>query len=203
MEYEGQSGLSELARYEAYLREELPRSVRRELDTRLDKLLDEGEETLRSQLPEIVRDLQQQLYESYIQSRRAQSTPALSNNLTSQPANRDTPVNSPNAITALPTLDPNHSFFDQLAPFNPLATFYEDAFDIGFDGYIFQLSEIDPIPSDSGYSSIPALLAASTQSHSQIPLPAGSQNLQGATYSTDENQVPDISNSRPSSPSHP
>jgi hypothetical protein len=83
----------------------------------LDKLLDEGEETLRSQLPEIVRDLQQQLYQSYIQLRRVQSTPTSPNNVLNQPVNQDAQVSNPNnTVITLPTLDPNHSFLDQLAP---------------------------------------------------------------------------------------
>jgi len=64
---------SAFARYEAFLRRELPSSIRRELETRVDELLDHTEETLRNQLPSIFRDVQIRLFQDYVQQWAVQS----------------------------------------------------------------------------------------------------------------------------------
>ncbi|KAF6829405.1 hypothetical protein CPLU01_07933 [Colletotrichum plurivorum] len=57
---------SAFARYEQYLRRELPKKVRRELEARIDQALEPLEESLKSQIVEIVRDAQASLYENFL-----------------------------------------------------------------------------------------------------------------------------------------
>jgi hypothetical protein len=67
------SAPNELARYEQYLRRELPPAVRRELEHAVEREFSPIEERLESQLIDIVRDLQIQLFQSYTQTRLAAS----------------------------------------------------------------------------------------------------------------------------------
>lgn len=59
----------ELARYEQYLRRELPPAVRLKLEIQIEQAFENIEEKLRGQLVEIARDAQLQLFESYIELR--------------------------------------------------------------------------------------------------------------------------------------
>lgn len=60
----------EIARYEEFLRRELPRRVRGELEVRIEQELSPVEESLKRQLVDIVRDMQQTLFADF---RRLQS----------------------------------------------------------------------------------------------------------------------------------
>lgn len=64
---QGKSGspASELSRYEAFLRRELPLRVRQQLEVRIDEALSPIGEVLRAQLVEIVRDMQLELFTIY------------------------------------------------------------------------------------------------------------------------------------------
>jgi hypothetical protein len=62
---------NELAHYERFLRRELPPAVRQELESAVEREFSPLEERLKSQLIDIVRDLQLQLFQSYTESRRA------------------------------------------------------------------------------------------------------------------------------------
>lgn len=53
-------------RYERYLRRELPRRVRQELEIRIDQALEPLEENLKSQIVDIVRDAQLALFQSFV-----------------------------------------------------------------------------------------------------------------------------------------
>ncbi|KAF5520504.1 hypothetical protein CGCA056_v008340 [Colletotrichum aenigma] len=59
---------SAFARYERYLRRELPRKVRQEFETRIEQALEPMEETLKSQVVDIVRDAQLSLFQSFVSS---------------------------------------------------------------------------------------------------------------------------------------
>ncbi|KAK1851388.1 hypothetical protein CCHR01_05965 [Colletotrichum chrysophilum] len=59
---------SAFARYERFLRRELPRKVRQELETRIEQALEPMEETLKSQIVDIVRDAQLSLFQSFVSS---------------------------------------------------------------------------------------------------------------------------------------
>jgi hypothetical protein len=63
---------AELSRYEAFLQQELPSSIRRELDARVEEALDNTEVNLRSQLPYIFQDMQRRLFRAYLQFRITQ-----------------------------------------------------------------------------------------------------------------------------------
>lgn len=69
-------GFNELARYEEFLRRELPSAVRRELELAVEREFSPVEERLKSQLVEIVRDLQLQLFQTYTRSRNTEPTTA-------------------------------------------------------------------------------------------------------------------------------
>ena len=65
--------MSALEQYEVFLRQELPYSLRAELNARLDRLLDDEESSLRTQLPTIFRDLQVRLFQEYREQRQVSS----------------------------------------------------------------------------------------------------------------------------------
>lgn len=56
---------SDIARYEEFLRRELPRRVRGELEVRIEQELSPVEESLKRQLVDIVRDMQQTLFADF------------------------------------------------------------------------------------------------------------------------------------------
>lgn len=56
---------SDIARYEEFLRRELPRRVRGELEVRIEQELSPVEESLKRQLVDIVRDMQQRLFADF------------------------------------------------------------------------------------------------------------------------------------------
>jgi hypothetical protein len=59
------SPASDIARYEEFLRRELPRRVRGELEVRIEHELSPVEESLKHQLVDIVRDMQQRLFADF------------------------------------------------------------------------------------------------------------------------------------------
>lgn len=59
------SPASDIARYEEFLRRELPRRVRGELEVRIEHELSPVEESLKRQLVDIVRDMQQRLFADF------------------------------------------------------------------------------------------------------------------------------------------
>lgn len=71
----GTEAESAFARYDRYLRRELPQQVHRELETRLSRYLEHLGENLKSQIVEIVRDAQASLYDNFLSaSSRAPET---------------------------------------------------------------------------------------------------------------------------------
>jgi hypothetical protein len=140
---------AELSRYEAYLRQELPYSLRRELELRVDTLLESAEETLRSQLPTIFRDLQMRHFREYLQQR--------SLGLTDTPANvgqEPTQISAGNDSQRTPAATDaesagNADILNDLAPMDP-TTWPLD----WFDGTIFNMPLGDVVLSESGYSSL-------------------------------------------------
>lgn len=66
------SPASDIARYEEFLRRELPRRVRGELEVRIEQELSPVEESLKRQLVDIVRDMQQRLFADF---RKLQGAP--------------------------------------------------------------------------------------------------------------------------------
>lgn len=72
--------------YEDFVRGELPSVVRRELENRVDALLVNAEENLRTQIPEIFREVSISLYHTYRQFRTTQSLSNTSLDLQHDPA---------------------------------------------------------------------------------------------------------------------
>ncbi|KAF0329289.1 hypothetical protein GQ607_003598 [Colletotrichum asianum] len=76
---DGAEAESAFARYERYLRRELPRKVRQELETRIEQALEPMEENLKSQVVDIVRDAQLSLFQSLVSSNPDSAEPYNSN----------------------------------------------------------------------------------------------------------------------------
>jgi len=138
---------SEIARYEQYLRRELPNRVRQALETRIDEALNPIEERLRDQIVEIVRDSQLHLFERYKSSR----TQAL----------RDLP-----GMEAPPTLDESpapgqhgvpgpsvHMLDDELQLYRPEPYFDQQFDDLNGDFFNFMQVQLSQDWDDSGYGS--------------------------------------------------
>jgi hypothetical protein len=68
------SATAELDRYGTYLRQALPLAFRRELESRVESLFENGEESIRNQIPDIFQDMQIRLFQDYMRFRTPQST---------------------------------------------------------------------------------------------------------------------------------
>lgn len=147
---------SELARYENYLRQELPTSLRQDLVAKVDEVLENAEEKLKGQLPNIFRDLQIRLFQNYRQLRQSelkQQSPGIGN----QDKSLETGLNNDNTPASVAS---DSHVPDDLA--NQLAAYYpppyvwdsvwHDAFG-GFDGAVFEFPATFTMQSDSGYGS--------------------------------------------------
>ncbi|KAK2730011.1 hypothetical protein CKAH01_09920 [Colletotrichum kahawae] len=108
---------SAFARYERYLRRELPRKVRQELETRIEQALEPIKENLKSQIVDIVRDAQLSLFQSFVSSNPDSAEPYNSN-----------------PMAECGSMAINHAAFDgQIEALRPLP--YIDG---GFDGICLQ-----------------------------------------------------------------
>ncbi|ORY10733.1 hypothetical protein BCR34DRAFT_485248 [Clohesyomyces aquaticus] len=146
----------ELARYEQFLRRELPPAVRRELESAVERQFSPLEESLKSQLIEIVRDLQLRLFESYTQARNAAGV-ASTDLPCATGASMEEKSSGTGASGVLPgtssdhhSADPEITLEDQLAPFQPAPP--TDNPTVDFDPILYQFT-IEGID-DSGYSSM-------------------------------------------------
>ncbi|KAF2790459.1 hypothetical protein K505DRAFT_364699 [Melanomma pulvis-pyrius CBS 109.77] len=168
--YQKEKPSNELARYEQFLRRELPPAVRRELESAVEREFSPLEERLKSQLIEIVRDLQLQLFQSYTQTRRVATGTEMAPQSNSKTrlgtaAAEDTvslvaheaPLvvdSDPELVTlenqlaayepAPPLQDsPAHDFEAVLFQFDNLAEFEDSAYESMFVGSVFSKSEWD------------------------------------------------------------
>jgi hypothetical protein len=135
----------ELTRYEQFLRRELPNRVRQQLEVRIEERFNPLEETLRTELVEIVRDMQLQLFEIYKSSRTSDSGSAVHD------AGATDAANSPPQPAALPSLE------EELQPFWAPA-YIDDLAQLGdFDGLLWNFSGVQAgsNQTDSGYYSLP------------------------------------------------
>jgi hypothetical protein len=135
------------------LRRELPPAVRRELEIAVEKEFSPLEERLKSQLINIVRDLQLQLFQSYTQSRRvvASDAPALDPTSAILAAG-----SSENHMSDLPQIVipeyQNTTLENQLASFQP-APPLEDSTNVDFDAVLFKFDDLGGFE-DSTYGSL-------------------------------------------------
>ncbi len=114
---------TDLARYEAHLREELPRLVRLELERRMEFEIGPIEERVRAQLIEIIKDAQAKAFDSF----RAIQTPATATESTASRSDYDRrlehmvpiPAAPENALSATTTTQhqesPHSQFFNNAA----------------------------------------------------------------------------------------
>ncbi|PSN74914.1 hypothetical protein BS50DRAFT_615700 [Corynespora cassiicola Philippines] len=154
----------EMARYEEFLRRELPPAVRYELECAVEKEFSNLEETLKSQLVDIVRDLQLQLFQSYTRSRNTapESAPATIQAISSGQNEQINLEQLPLQDVALETIEQSASDMtkldeaigNQLAPFEPVPLF-EDFFDF-IDPMLFHFPDSTGKTelTDSGYDSV-------------------------------------------------
>ena len=75
-DYDDDSPVPNLS-YEDFLNQALPSVITTELENRVDALLENAEENLRSQLPDILREVSIKLYETYTQKQNEQRPPPL------------------------------------------------------------------------------------------------------------------------------
>ena len=102
---------SELVRYEELLRRELSSRVRQELEVRIEEAIAPVEETLRSQLVDIVHDMQLQLVDLYKCSR---------SNVSGSTASHEVLALTAGDIEQLPQTGPQGSNLeDALEPYQP------------------------------------------------------------------------------------
>lgn len=148
------SPTSEFARYEEFLRRELPTRVRQQLEVRIEEALNPVEESLRGQIVDIVRDMQLQLFEMYKSSRTADagSGPNRSLEVSNETPSYGQQVGNPEGTTQQWGLE------EQLEAFRPPAPYLDNSF-TGFDGLLF---DFDPLQNqgftpDEGYGSLPSV----------------------------------------------
>ncbi|KAF2728720.1 hypothetical protein EJ04DRAFT_476937 [Polyplosphaeria fusca] len=144
------SGSNEVARYEQFLRRELPAAVRRELENTVEREFTPLEERLKSQLIEIVRDVQLQLFQSYTHTRKktTQEDEAPPDAETEPEEATQTDVGGDHVSSSeeMDTLENQLAAFE---PAPPLADF--DALD--FDAILFQFQDMHEFE-DSAYGSL-------------------------------------------------
>lgn len=150
---------SELERYETYLRRELPGRVRRELETRIDQALSPLEDSLRSELIDIVRDLQLTLFEEYkkVKDDTDETQEAVDTGEREQTEDASTGVPGWGSYSEGSTSGPSNttpSIDDQLEAFRP-EPYFEGQFS-GFDGLLwdFQGNIMNQDWAESGYGSL-------------------------------------------------
>ncbi|KAF2191543.1 hypothetical protein K469DRAFT_697196 [Zopfia rhizophila CBS 207.26] len=134
-----------LARYEQFLRRELPPAIHQELENAVEREFNHLEERLKSQLIEIVRNLQLQLFQSYTQTRNGNRH---SRTVTQSAESIPIPgLSTPSNINPVSgaTLE------DQLASFEPPPPVGEDVLD--FDAVLYQFEDLEEFE-DSAYDSL-------------------------------------------------
>ncbi|KAK2009313.1 hypothetical protein LZ32DRAFT_426215 [Colletotrichum eremochloae] len=167
---------TEFSRYEQFLRRELPSHVQRQLELRIEERLNPIEESLRSELVDIIRDTQIHLFNTYRSLRS--STPAASGGEPVQKTNADA-GSTAHMNEASDQVDDDLQTFHQpslmddagsVAHMNKVSNQVEDdlqsfyqpplmddagSFDT-FNGLLFDFAEMPPgsIDLDSGYWSV-------------------------------------------------
>ncbi|KAF2106959.1 hypothetical protein BDV96DRAFT_311431 [Lophiotrema nucula] len=139
------SGSNEIARYEQFLRRELPTAVRRELEVAVDEEYTPMEERLKSRLIEIVRDVQLQLFRSYTRSRTT-----VKGRETYEAADTTHSDSAPTLQTVPDSVQP--SLLNELASFEPIPPF-ENTDTGDFDAILFQFDDLEDF-NDSAYGSL-------------------------------------------------
>jgi hypothetical protein len=150
---------AELAEFEAYLRRELPSSLRKELDLRVDELLENAENAIKSELPKLFQELQRQHFQIYKQHRKSE---------TATPTKCDSGSSSTFGVGCeqASALDVPESSFETpyWSPGDTSSTAFDfDKIPFSFDGTLFDMPFNMSLFSDSGYSS-------SSARNSQTPL---------------------------------
>lgn len=160
------SDSDELAQYEQFLRRELPSAVRRELEQAVERQFIPLEEKLKSQLVEIVRDLQIQLFQAYSRCRGAEARPTTnctragpktSTSESPNPSLTTDPDFQPPAMTETPSVTSDllceeTTIENQLAPFEAPALL-EDISAYDFDAILFHFNDFNEL-ADSTYGSM-------------------------------------------------
>ncbi|KAK1984977.1 hypothetical protein LZ30DRAFT_709833 [Colletotrichum cereale] len=138
---------SEFSRYEQFLRRELPSHVQRQLELRIDERLNPIEESIRSELVDIIRDTQILLFNTYRSLRSA--TPQASGGEPVQDAGADAERVAHRDEESAQVEDDLRTFYQP--PLMDNAGSFDD-----FNGLLFDFPEMPPgsIDLDSGYWSV-------------------------------------------------
>jgi hypothetical protein len=125
--------------------------VRRELELRVDELLDGAEETLKTELPRIFRDLQLRLFQDYQQQRKKQSK-----NGAGSESDQSEPQLEAKQPSALVHPESSSGNADAQLENSVSEMSSYDYFPDWFDGALYDIPLDLSLFSDSGYSSTPA-----------------------------------------------
>jgi hypothetical protein len=139
-----------LARYEEYLRKELPDLVRRMLEIRIDEALQLTEETLKDEIVDIVRDSQRELFEKYKSTHRG---PAEDQQTADGTADAE-----PQACQSGPStsaVSPQQSLDNLLQPYRPEPDLDDQFYNV-FNGQLFDFTLMHGAPplADSAYGTL-------------------------------------------------
>lgn len=145
---------NEIREYEAFLRQEIPMSLRRELEARVDTLLDNAEETLRSELPNIFRDLQIELFSTFLRTRRGRLSDS------EQPAL---------AESAAPKDATNDDQANEVSGLNNLAPFYPTPFIMYELGTVFSGDLFHVQSGDLSLPDLTSISRTSTAEETEVP----------------------------------
>ncbi|KAF9869566.1 hypothetical protein CkaCkLH20_12959 [Colletotrichum karsti] len=121
---------SSFTRYEHSLRRELPKKVRRELEARIDQALEPLEETLKSQIVDIVRDAQLSLFQSFISTNSDKNE--------KKPESKDAESSPMPEEHVQPSSSRDQSEFDDLQAYRPEPYLMGDLPE--FNGLFFELT---------------------------------------------------------------
>lgn len=152
----GSSPQTEFARYEQFLRRELPTQVQGQLELFIEERLNPIEESLRSELVSIIRDTQIHLFNTY-RSLRSSTTDAVG---AQTAANVGTDAERADSGNTNSREEPRPMEMPGVE--DNLQTFYQPPLTDGswsfgaFDGLLFDFSEMPPgsVDLDSGYWSV-------------------------------------------------
>jgi hypothetical protein len=126
--------------------------VRRELELRVDELLEGAEETLKTELPRIFRDLQLRLFQDYQQQRKKQSK----NGAGAEFGQSEPPQLEAEQLSASDHPESSSGNADAQLENSVSEMPGYDNFPDWFDGALYDIPLDLSLFSDSGYSSTPA-----------------------------------------------
>ncbi|PSN65855.1 hypothetical protein BS50DRAFT_621649 [Corynespora cassiicola Philippines] len=147
---------SDITQYEAYLRRELPRRVRKELEIAIEKMVGPIEETLKNQLEDIVRNCQERLSKTYQPGPQLcninMGTESIENDRNSSSIHIDQFASSSSMVPAQHSVPPDTTWDPWIEIRHLLQSTEEEGSDSAYDPGLYSMQ--NSLPSDP-YWSIP------------------------------------------------